>query len=237
MQNIREISEICPRRRDTAVYRCLPLRGERILHQVARARLPVQAGARDRSRDVLLRRRLYHVCKEGRPGKHRRLPLHERREARRTGEGAPHTDRRVSDLWRNGRTGPGSNSGRSRGSPATRTTCNTGSCRPSTWETTSRRQESRSCSRRAAMRSTSMPRRCFRRYRPCNFRGSHSRASSITRPESAAVEIGTVMFGREEPRHGRGSPGSHGTGPPGDPAARIYAESHRLRCGGDPGSP
>ena len=54
--------------------RRLSFRGERLLHQDARAGTGGAHAEGNRPRDVLARRRLHHVGQEGRPRQHRRLP-------------------------------------------------------------------------------------------------------------------------------------------------------------------
>jgi tryptophanase len=54
--------------------RRLPLRGERVLHQAARAGIRRPRGRVDRPRDVLTGRRCDVQRQEGRPGEHRRFP-------------------------------------------------------------------------------------------------------------------------------------------------------------------
>ena len=51
---------------DSALFRRLPLRRKRLVHQAARAGLRAQDAARNRAGDVLARRRLHHVRQEGR---------------------------------------------------------------------------------------------------------------------------------------------------------------------------
>ena len=65
--------------RRAAVPRRLPLRGERVVHQDARAGLRGRRGARHRARDGVARRRHDDVREEGPDGEHRRLA----RDARR----------------------------------------------------------------------------------------------------------------------------------------------------------
>ena len=90
--------------------------------------------------------------------------------------------------------------------------------------------------RRADRRAAGRPRHLHRRGRTsartsrrASFPGRRSSCALYRHAGIRAVEIGSVMFGRTRPGDGRDDPPAHGAGAPGDPAARLHAEPHRLR--------
>ena len=79
MENIKAVKEICAQAQDSALYRCVPLRREFLLHQAARARLREKNSPRNRPGNVSLRRRLHHVREKRRHREYRRIFVHQRR--------------------------------------------------------------------------------------------------------------------------------------------------------------
>ena len=96
-----------PAVRDSALSGRLPVRRKRLVHTAARARLCQLVAETDRPKDVLACRRLHLLGEEGCFRQHRRLPLDQRRPPGDPGDQLTDPDRRLSDLRRLGRAGPG----------------------------------------------------------------------------------------------------------------------------------
>ena len=94
-------------------------------------------------------------------------------------------------------------------------------------EALAREPACRSSSRSAATPSTSTRARCCRTSRRSSTRARRWPSRSTVEGGIRGCEIGTVMFGRRP--DGTEQPAGDGPRAPGDPAAHVHAEPHRLR--------
>ena len=107
LANVHEVRNVCHAARHSALSGRLPFRRELLSDQAARAGPTAPQRARYRPRAVRACRRGDDQRQEGRPGQYRRRAAVARRRLGGAGQQSPHSHRRVYDLRRPGRAGPG----------------------------------------------------------------------------------------------------------------------------------